>query len=320
MERDTPCMSFPRQALTLALALSIAGCAVGSPLTAASRPGGARGLAAPTLAGQFPAKEGSGLVASKRHPGVYWALCDSSPLGGRNDLYALRFENGRLAELAPGVTTRRYEVAGARNRDWEDLAIDDRGHLWIGEFGNNDERRDDLTLLELAEPDPTREGPVSVLASHPFRYPDRSWNAESLFIVGGVPHVITKTETPAIYRFPAQNETEVVLDRVAALPQPPGGFVYPPTAADVSADGTRLAVTTAGDRVWVYEARPGLRGEALVNDFAARPPRWSAPYRADGVREQVEGVSFVPGGHDLLLLSESKRMYFLAAPELEPQR
>ena len=43
--------------------------------------------------GRFPAPEGSGVVASRRYPGVFWAHSDSGP-GSRNALYAFKVVDG----------------------------------------------------------------------------------------------------------------------------------------------------------------------------------------------------------------------------------
>src|SRR4051794_18469518 len=71
--------------------------------------------------------ECSALVASRRHPGVFWSICDS---GNPAELYALTREGKLLA---------KYTV-DATNVDWEDLAADDDGHLYIAETGNNEHR------------------------------------------------------------------------------------------------------------------------------------------------------------------------------------
>lgn len=81
-----------------------------------------------------PIRESSGFVTSAQHEGVYWTLNDS---GNPNVLYATRI-NGELI--------REFRVQGARNRDWEALAIDDKENLWVGEIGNNSRQRTDLRV------------------------------------------------------------------------------------------------------------------------------------------------------------------------------
>ena len=38
--------------------------------------------------------------------------------------------------------------------DWENIAIDSAGHLYIGDIGNNDSKRDTLAVYEIDEPNP----------------------------------------------------------------------------------------------------------------------------------------------------------------------
>src|SRR5882724_7604547 len=56
--------------------------------------------------------EASGFAASQRYPGALWMIRDS---GHPPDLYALRFNPDGVA------TNRVMPVAGAANKDWEDL-------------------------------------------------------------------------------------------------------------------------------------------------------------------------------------------------------
>lgn len=45
-----------------------------------------------------------------------------------------------------GQLLKTVEVTGAVNRDWEDLTADDRGNLYIGDFGNNFNNRRNLRI------------------------------------------------------------------------------------------------------------------------------------------------------------------------------
>ena len=52
-----------------------------------------------------------------------------------------------------GDLLRTHPVRGATNVDWEDLAQDrQRGHLYIGDFGNNTNKRRDLRIYRLSGP------------------------------------------------------------------------------------------------------------------------------------------------------------------------
>ena len=99
-----------------------------------------------------PIQESSGLVASRTHPGVFWTHNDS---GNPPRLFAVR---------ADGSLIREY-VVGAPNVDWEDIAADDKGRLYIGEIGNNGGLLPLRAVYRVEEPDPTAkaEGPLPAL-------------------------------------------------------------------------------------------------------------------------------------------------------------
>ncbi|MGK0365238.1 MAG: hypothetical protein ACI85O_002304 [Saprospiraceae bacterium] len=45
-----------------------------------------------------------------------------------------------------GEILKRQEISNALNRDWEDLTHDNQGNFYIGDFGNNRNKRRDLTI------------------------------------------------------------------------------------------------------------------------------------------------------------------------------
>src|SRR5688572_17490148 len=69
--------------------------------------------------------ESSGIVESRRHAGVYWTHNDK---GNAAVIYAIRRD---------GEMVGQFKV-DAKNDDWEDISIDDDGHLYIARTGNND--------------------------------------------------------------------------------------------------------------------------------------------------------------------------------------
>src|SRR3954452_21411316 len=106
----------------------------------------AKGLAPLEPMGRFDARairEASGIVRSRRHPGIFWVHNDS---GNPPALFAVRGD---------GTLVRAFAVA-LPNIDWEDIAIDDDGHLYLGEIGNNGGRLPLRAVYRLDEPDPSR--------------------------------------------------------------------------------------------------------------------------------------------------------------------
>ena len=79
--------------------------------------------------------ENSGLVKAWQD-GYYWTHNDG---GGNPELYMLN---------ATGQLFDTLEVKDAINVDWEDLAKDSKGSLYIGDFGNNSNKRENLNIYK----------------------------------------------------------------------------------------------------------------------------------------------------------------------------
>ncbi|SIS90398.1 hypothetical protein [Neptunomonas antarctica] len=62
-------------------------------------------------------------------------------------------DSPRLYQLgATGKIERSIEIENAKNWDWEDMTQDDFGHFFIGDFGNNDNDREWLTIYKIENP------------------------------------------------------------------------------------------------------------------------------------------------------------------------
>jgi hypothetical protein len=271
----------------------------------------------------FEAGGGSGIVASRRYPGVLWAIRDrggqARPGKPQNALYAYKVAGGRVAEVVPGATFRAVPLP-VPARDWEDIGRDTQGNLWVADIGNNECDRADTALLKVREPDLAAAGPAELLATYRYRFPDppagcRGRNAEAMFLVDDVPYLIDKARPSTLYRFPRLDPAATVtLEKVGVL----AGEVANLSGADLSSDGRRLAVDTH-TMLYVYQAGdPSLRGQALVADLISRPPPWQVRLEGQGDGPtNVEGVAFSYGSHDLNLLAENRDVYFVPAAAYE---
>ena len=125
---------------------ALASCAVNTP---AGQP--ARGRQVGTI--EHPQiTEASGMVASRRLADVLWVHNDS---GSGPVLYALNPQ---------GQCLGRFDVTGAKARDWEDIARGpgpdpDLDYLYIGDIGDNRGKREFITVYRVPEPDLTHAGP-----------------------------------------------------------------------------------------------------------------------------------------------------------------
>ena len=142
--------------------------------------------------------EVSGIVKSTKYEGVFWVHGDS---GTPDRIYAID-EDGNL--ISDDKDFKGTKVKGAKNVDWEDVAIGQNGTLIIADVGNNCECRDDLKIYIVKEPEPDAES-VEVLHEYPVKYPERTdligqflnsnYNAEGVFQWEGVIYILTKHST-----------------------------------------------------------------------------------------------------------------------------
>lgn len=245
--------------------------------------------------GRFDARaipEASGIVKSRRYPGIYWVHNDS---GNAPMLFAVRGD-GRIV--------RRFRLA-IPNLDWEDIAIDDQGHLYLGDIGNNTVLLRFRTIYRIDEPDPTtpeggdREAPLAAARALPYALPPRNrFDAEGLVHDGGNLVVVAKYldgREAELFAVPAEPQTDPGFATPRSIGRLPG-FVEPATGADMSEDGTLLAVCSyAVTRVYRREGR----GEASPWRLAAEVRYASLP---------IEGVAW--DGRDLVLAAEEARGLF----------
>jgi hypothetical protein len=180
----------------------------------------------------------SGLVASRKNPGVLWVLEDS---GNEAELYALDEDGQTLATVA---------VTGATNVDWEDLAVAPCGEdwcLWIGDIGDKGGGRTEFQLYRVEEPTLGDSPNLTVEAvAFPFTYPSTAEDAEGLAILpDGNPLVVTKraNATAGLFTLRA-GDSVLTLEGEVATGIPGEDLTARATAADLTPDGQRLLIRT----------------------------------------------------------------------------
>ncbi len=283
----------------LFLLLALTGCTVSGILS----PTGSTGADIPTLekVGRIAfhgIDESSAIEKSRQYPDTYWTINDS---GGGPRIFAI---NATGEPIKPdGLKMYRgIQVEGATNIDWEALALDDRGNLYIADFGNNNSRRRNLAIYLLREPDPKVHTRVAVRRKIPFSYPEqhrfpepsRKFDAEALFWAGGHLYFLTKhwsDSQTALYRFNTLHAgTDNKVSLLATLNF--GGMV---TAADISDDGNLLAVLTYR-HIWLVEVTGREGGLHFGRKFRL-------PIRTG----QCEGICF--SGDRLLITNEQRDIF-----------
>jgi hypothetical protein len=262
-----------------------------SALPAATRPATC-GRGGPVVhpVGQTPRelRELSGLTASRRHPGLFWAHNDS---GSGFTLYALDAE-GRVRATFPlyvGVTDVEAVAVGP---------CPEGSCLWLADVGDNLRRRSQVQLLRIVEPESLAPRPLPVEVLH-FAYADGPQDAESLVVEPGTGRLFVLTKPldalAHVYRVDAPGAVKPgKAVRVATLPAR-GLSQRAATGASLSGDGTRLLVRSYFG-AWEW-ARPGAK--RLEEVLAAKPREVPAPSQ-----QQAEAIAWLPDGSGYLLGSE----------------
>ena len=223
--------------------------------------------------------EASGIASSRRHSGTIWVLNDS----GQPVIYALDEH---------GAVTGRVRLTGATVEDWEAIAIGpcaDGSCLYVGDIGDNNASRKQITIYRLSEPAATGDSTAAADVVHA-TYPDGPQDAEALLTAtDGRLFVVTKGETGAValYRFPRELKpgASVQLERVGK-----------PRDSRSTKRGERItdgAMSPQGD--WVV-----LRTSRALNFYKTSElmaGHWQPAHEAslaDLHEPQGEGVTFGP--------------------------
>ena len=209
-----------------------------------------------------------------------WAMAD----GGR------RVELHRLDPDTCAIVESR--TAKVDPYDAEDLAVGPDGSLWVGDIGDNEQRRGTVALIVV----PPKGEPVL----HRLAYPDGPHDAEALLVdARGVPTVVTKgVGVAGIYQpegplhgadpTPLVHVGDLALPRSTTVGGPIGGFgSRTVTGGAVSADGRVVALRTYTD-AWVFAvpAEGGvvgaLRGTPVQVPLPGEPQGEALAFTADG--------------------------------------
>jgi len=214
----------------------------------------------------------SGVVASRTQPDVLWVHNDS---GDMAKLYALSTTGAHLQTVS---------MDGIAARDIEDIATgppepDGTVHLYIGDIGDNNEVRDNITILRTPEPLVTaggKEQTLSAVETFGLRYPNGAKNAESLMIdpMGKELFVLTKdwngnSELYSISLGALVPESTHTLKHVGSMQFGTSPLIgsTTPTAADIGPLGHYIVVRTYTHAFLWLRARSELISDALM-----RPP------------------------------------------------
>jgi len=237
-------------------------------------------------------KENSGMAIGK--DSTVWFVNDG---GNEDKIYQINNKGKILKEL---------EVKNAKNKDWEDMARDKDGNVYIADTGNNANKRKDLIIYKIPNPD-KEKGDKTEAEQIEFSFPEQKkfppkkkkllYDTEAIFYAKDSLYLITKNRSDPfngnalIYRIPAKKGNYKATYLGEFIPCTDFSTCKI-TAADISQDGKTIALLGYG-KLWLFtnfDLSNFFEGELKTIDL--------------GVRTQLESISFL--NNKTLLLSDEQ--------------
>jgi hypothetical protein len=276
------------------MCLLVAGCAKPvQPMLDGGQCARCRAFGAPTVLGATPERlnELSGLVASRRHPGVYFGHNDS----GDKPRFVAFDESGREQGT--------FNVEGVTALDWEDATALPNERLAFGDIGDNERARAEIGVVVVEEPSVLAPDETVSVSGRRYRlqYPGgQRYDAESLVAnpQTGQLYVLTKGrsgEASQVFRVPLLPEQPgdlMTLELVGSLAYPSAND-QPLTAADVSPCGDRLLLRTYGGVGQLTRPDAAVFEELFTGELKTLPHPDDA--QGESIAFQLDGLGYVTG-------------------------
>jgi hypothetical protein len=196
-------------------------------------------------------KEISGFESSESET-LLWSVNDS---GNAPEVYGYNPATNKI--------DKTIRIVNAENRDWEDVAIDKAGNIYVGDFGNNGNKRKDLIIYKL-KPE-AKKGGTHKAEKISFRYEDqeefppkrsrRNFDVEALISFNDSLYLFTKNRsskfdgTTKVYKLPVTpgQATAVLVGSYKTCSKKSNCRI---TAASINQTRTKIALLSH-DKVWL---------------------------------------------------------------------
>lgn len=185
------------------------------------------------------------------HSDLIWMLNDG---GNPNKIYGVNTDGKIKKEI----------LIKAKNNDWEDLTTDEFGNLFIGDFGNNQNHRKDLSILKIKSEDLIDSKNAEIERIY-FHFPDQKkfppkkkkmhFDCEAFFHFNDSLYLFTKSREnhnvgkTNLYKIPAVkgNHEAQFISSFKTCDELPCWI----TSADINSNGKQVALLTL-DAVWLF--------------------------------------------------------------------
>lgn len=241
-------------------------------------------------------KETSGLAASRLNPDVLWLNNDG--------------DSGRLFAVSTGGKLAAFVTCKAAIKDLEDIAIGPgptKGvdYLYLGDIGDNDNRRRDVRVVRFPEPDlkGARGVQLTVTDAEEMRlvFPDGPHDAEALLVdpVSGDLFVVTKEKDRArVYMVDGEELRAGVEAKLSAAGKVAAEEV---SGGAISRDGRHILLRREKEG-WLWERKAG---ESVAEALGRKPVKVPVLGKRQG--SNGEAICFGPSGDSYFTVSEGKK-------------
>lgn len=198
-------------------------------------------------------KEASACEISKASP-LIWTIEDSH---NENILFGFN-EKGELI--------KQIRISNVENNDWEDLTSDDEGNIYIGDFGNNNNERQNLAIYkinasDLSKDEAKAESIVQFYYPEQTEFPpkkkDRIFDVESFFIHNNKFYLFTKNRsskfdgTTVLYEIDNNSTQKLPAKKIGSFVTCEHFNHCAVTSADISPNKDKVAILSS-DKVWIF--------------------------------------------------------------------
>jgi hypothetical protein len=221
-------------------------------------------------------RESSGLAVSAKHDDLVYTINDR---GSDPAVYAVRISTGKVV----GTT----DISELDVEDTESIAVDADGTLWLGDLGDNDHQRDNVSILSFPEPGPGDHHITSADRTG-VKFPDGPVDVEGMLIHPETSriHLVSKNRegNGTVYELPKLTDGKTVTARDLKVEAPQAV-----TDATYTAGGEHALLRT-NDAIFVYD-----------------PTTWELRIQQDTPKvRQGESIAMEPGDRTVLFGSEGK--------------
>ncbi|WP_191858763.1 hypothetical protein [Hanstruepera ponticola] len=208
---------------------------------------------------------------------LLWLIEDA---GNDNVLYGINFS---------GKVEREITITNAKNKDWEDLTTDNNNTIYIGDFGNNNEKRDVFTIYKIANINTISDKAVATKIDFELPKKMKSKDFEAFFLFRNHFYIFSKEHKKGVVIKVPNIESLHTAELVTEFEIT--GKRSKITSADISEDGQSIVLLNH-DKAWHFSNFKGddfFKGNKKMLDFKHS--------------SQKEGICFF-GKNQLLITDE----------------